>query len=93
MRNKREGIEEMLALLGQAPDDQIDKKITKRLRNLIGKPIPEIKTEVMHVIDDCVFGSLSSGFALETLHLLHENLLDGKPEDWNDKNCPWRKSL
>ena len=92
IKNKREAIEEMIALLAQAPDDQIDKKITRRLRGLIGKPIPEIKTGVMHAIDDCVEGSLASGFAIETLNLLHKNLLDGEPEDWNDENCPWRKS-
>lgn len=88
----RIAIDEMLGILSQAPDSQIDKMITERLKNLIGKPIPEIKTEVMHCIDDCVNGSLSSGFALQALHILHEVHLDGKLEDFNDENCPWRKN-
>ena len=81
----------MLKLLSKALDSQIDKIITKRLKKLIGKPIPEIKTGVMHAIDDCVNGSLSSGFALNSLHILHEVYLDGKQEDFNDENCPWRR--
>lgn len=88
----RKPIDEMLELLSHAPDSQIDKTITERLKNLIGKPLPEIKTEVMHCIDDCVYGSLSSGFALKTLNILHEVYLDGKLEDFNEENCPWRKN-
>ncbi len=88
----RKTIDEMLKILSEAPDSQIDGIITKRLKDLIGKPIPEIKTEVMHCIDDCVYGSLSSGFALNALHLLHEVHLNGKIEDFNDENCPWRKN-
>jgi hypothetical protein len=92
MEENRKPIDEMLNLLSTASDRQIDKIITTRLKELIGKPLPEIKTGVMHAIDDCVYGSLSSGFALEVLNILHEVYLGGKPEDWNDINCPWRKS-
>jgi len=87
----RKPVDEMLELLSQVPDTQLDKIITERLKNLIGKPLPEIKTEVMHCIDDCVYGSLSSGFALQALQILHEVHLNGKPEDFNEENCPWRK--
>jgi len=92
MEENRKKIEQMLTLLSTAPDSQIDKIITTRLKDLIGKPIPEIKTGIMHAIDDCVFGSLSSGFALQALHILHEVHLNGKNEDFNDENCPWRKT-
>jgi hypothetical protein len=91
MEENRKNIEETLTLLSSAPDSQIDSEITGRLKNLIGKPISEIKTGVMHAIDDCVFGSLSSGFALQALHILHEVHLNGKHEDFNEENCPWRK--
>jgi hypothetical protein len=90
MEENRKAIEEMLSLLSKAPDTQIDKVITSRLKGLIGKPIPEIKTGVMQSIDDCVYGSLSSGFGLQSLHILHEVYLDGKLEDFNETNCPWR---
>lgn len=92
IEDKRKNVDEMLELLSSAPDTQIDKRITERLKNLIGKPFPEIKSEVMHCIDDCVYGSLSSGFALQALNILHEVHLDGKQEDFNDENCPWRKT-
>jgi hypothetical protein len=91
MEENRKDIEEMLTLLSTAPDGQIDGKITARLKGLIGKPIPEIKTGVMHAIDDCVYGGLSSGFALQALNMLYEFQLNGKFEDFNDENCPWRK--
>ena len=90
---KKVEIERLLAILSSAPDSQIDKIITKRLNGLIGLPMSEIKTGVMHAIDDCVNGSLSSGFVLTALNILHENYLDGKPEDFNEVNCPWRKQV
>jgi len=91
MTEDRKSLDEMLTILSSAPDSQIDKSVTKRLKSLVGKSIPEIKTEVMHCIDDCVNGSLASGFALNGLHLLFEIHLGGKPEDFNEENCPWRK--
>lgn len=90
MKNKEE-VYEFLQILSKAPDTQIDKRVTDRLRNLIGKDQETIKTEVMHCIDDCVYGGLSSGFALKSLMLFHEVYLDGKDSDFNDENCPWRK--
>ena len=92
MEDKRKAVDEMLQILSTAPDSQLDKLITEKLKSLIGKPFPEIKTEIMHCIDDCVYGSLSSGFALQALHILHEAHLGGKHEDFNDENCPWRKN-
>jgi len=88
MENKNKEIEEFLMILSMAPDSQLDKSITTKLRNLIDKPISEIKTGVMQAIDDCVYGSLSSEIALKSLHLLHEDLLEGTHEDWVE----WRKN-
>lgn len=82
---------ELLTLLSQAPDGQIDKQITKDLKDLIGKPKAEVKAGVMKAIDYCVRYSLASGFGLQSLHILHEVHLDGKQEDFTDENCPWRK--
>lgn len=93
MEENREEIEELLTLMADAPDSQMDKSITERLRNLKGKPIPEIKTEVMHIMDDCVYGALASDFGMHALIILHEVFLDGKDEDFNDENCPWRKNM
>lgn len=84
-------IDEMLTILSQAPDGQLDKIVTDKLKSLIGKPKSEVKTGVMHAIDMCVNGGLSSGFALQSLNILHEVYLDGKITDFNDTNCPWRK--
>lgn len=68
MENKSQ-IDKMLLLLSQAPDGQIDKKITNDLKNLIGKPIPEIKLGVVKAIDYCVYGSLASEFGLQSLYV------------------------
>lgn len=89
--NTPEQINEMLGMLSEAPSGQIDKQITTELKNLIGKPVPEIKTGVMKAIDHCVRGGLASGFALQSLTILHEVYLDGKDSDFTDENCPWRK--
>lgn len=84
------GINEMLQLLSEAPDSQLASSITKRLKDLIGKPKDKIKVEVMHCIDDCVHAGLSSGLGLKTLNILHEVYLDGSIEDFTKENCPWR---
>ena len=46
----------------------------------------------MESIDLCVNGSLSSGFALQSLHILHEVYCNGKKEDFTEENCHWRKN-
>jgi hypothetical protein len=82
-----------LTILSLAPDSQIDGTITDRLKKLIGKPIDdEFKSEVRHIIDDCVNYGLSSKIGLISLHILYEVMLDGKQEDFNDENNPWRKN-
>lgn len=84
-------INQMLESLSQAPNSQIDKRITDDLKELIGKPIPEIKIGTVKAIDYCVVGGLASDFAMKSLMIFHEIYLDGTPEDFNDENCPWRK--
>jgi len=86
-----EDINGMLKIMSKAPDSSIDEKITKDLSNLIGKPIPEIKLGVMKAIDESVRYGLVSGFGLQALNILHEVYLDGKPSDFIDDICVWRK--
>jgi hypothetical protein len=75
-----------------APDSQLDKSIVDRLKEARTKSLEEFKTELRHCIDDCVYGSLASGFALQTLHIVYEAFLGGKLEDFNNEDlCPWRK--
>ena len=82
---------EMIETLSTAPDSQIDASITARLKDLIGKPLEEVKTEIRHIVDDCVFGGLTSGFSLIAIRGLY-NILGGDDEDFrNDKINPWRK--
>jgi len=92
MKEQRE-VDEMLEMISEAPDSQIDKTITDKMKKLIGKPISEIKISIMYCIDMCVYGSLSSDFALQALLILHEIHCDGNREDFNDENCPWRKEM
>jgi hypothetical protein len=84
---------EMIETLSTAPDSQIDASITARLKDLIGKPLEEVKTEIRHIVDDCVFGGLTSGFALIAIRGLY-NILGGDDEDFkNDEINPWRKEI
>ena len=92
MKEKRE-VDKMLADIATAPDSQIDGTITLKLKELIGKPIPEIKAGVMEAIDLCVYGALASGVGMMALHILHEVHCGGKSEDFTDENCPWRKTI
>jgi hypothetical protein len=84
-------VNELLKLLSEAPEGQIDKRVCQNLKDLIGKPVPEIKTGVMKAIDDCVNGGLASELGMLVLNDLFYVQLDGKREDFNDVNCPWRK--
>lgn len=81
----------MLNILSQAPDTQIDNSITERLKNLIEKPVEEIKVEIRHIIDDCARYSLASQLGLYSIEIFYEIYLDGQRSDFNDENCPWRK--
>jgi hypothetical protein len=83
--------QDFLKLLSEAPDGQLDKQVTDMLKQLIGKPKEEVKVGVMKAIDYCVRYGLSSGFALQSLHMFHEMHLDGSHADFTDENCPWRK--
>lgn len=93
MENERKSLEELLDVMSEAPDSVIDKKISARIKELKGKSIPEMKTEVMHIIDDCVYGALASELGMSVLLTLFEVYLGGTEEDFNDENCPWRKDM
>lgn len=88
-----ENLDNLLVLLIKAPTFQLDPSIIDRLQNLIGKDDKDfLKNQIMHIIDDCVRYSLCSSFTLTTLHIIHESYLDGSKEDFNEENCPWRKT-
>jgi hypothetical protein len=76
----------MLQQLSEAPDGQLDAIITKKLKDLIGKTKEEQKTGVVEAINMCVHGGLSSGFALQALHILHTVYLDGTASDFTNPN-------
>lgn len=85
-------IDDLLKLLGEAPDSQLDKTVADEMKNLIGKPAAEQKIGVMRAIDNCVRYSLASTFTMMVLNDIFYVGLEGKPEDFNDENCPWRKN-
>ncbi len=59
---------DLIDVLIQAPDRQLDDKLKPRLTALKNRPLPEIKDELLGIIDDCVFGSLTSGMVIRLLH-------------------------
>ena len=86
-----DNINKLLQLLSEAPEGQLDKSVSQNMKELIGKPLPEIKTGVMRAIDDCVRGGLASELGMIVLNDLFYVQLDGDSKDFNDVNCPWRK--
>ena len=86
-------VDEILTLLSEATDNHLDNRICKDLKELIGKPINEVKTGVMKAIDYSVAFGLASQFTLIVLNDLYTVFLHGKQDEFNDENCPWRKEM
>lgn len=77
-----EEINMMLETLSKAPDSQIDKQITDQFKTLIGKSKDEIKPILLKCIEESQIYALASGFAIISMKLLYECMLDGDEKDY-----------
>lgn len=59
---KNTAFNEMIQLLLEAPDTQIDPSVKERLSK------SPSKEELLSIMDDCVYGSLVSDFAMKALY-------------------------
>jgi hypothetical protein len=64
----------MLAALATAPATQIDPIICTRLNELSKKKDPQ-SDEMLDIIDDCVFSSLASPFAMNALNEVWKRMI------------------
>ena len=76
MSNEVDGL---LKLVSEAPEGQLCKTITERVKGIIGKPDSEVNKEIKSVICDCVNGGLASRFAMGTLNIIYD-MTKGKHE-------------
>jgi hypothetical protein len=65
-------IDDLLRALSKAPPDpgghaQIDESQTPLLAELIGKPIKEQVAGLKKILDNCAYGGLASGFAMQAM--------------------------
>jgi hypothetical protein len=66
---------DILQLLSEAPDDQISKGITPKLKQLSAQDSVQ-SDELLDVIDDCVFFGGASEFAMLALDTVWKQMLD-----------------
>jgi hypothetical protein len=52
-------------------DRQFDPIAKEKVREIIGLPDEEAKKKLLFLVDDCVYGSLSSSFEIKVLDVLY----------------------
>jgi hypothetical protein len=65
---------EILNLLSQAPDTQIDKEITPRLKAL-AEASTVSSADMKKILDECAFASLASDFAMNAMHIVWQDMI------------------
>jgi hypothetical protein len=66
-----------LLMLGSASETQIDPIATARLRTLAEQPVVR-SDELLAIIDDCVYASWASGFAISAMNVIWMQMLDAE---------------
>ena len=61
-------IDKLLEIISEAPERQIDKCITERVKKLIGGNDELVSIELKTILDDCVAGALATDFAMNILY-------------------------
>lgn len=57
-------LDEILSMLAEAPDSQIDKTITPRIKELVGQQPDIVAVKLKAILDDCAYASLASDFSM-----------------------------
>lgn len=60
--------DEMFDILCRLSDRQCDPIVKKRIKTLMGRPNEEIKDELLGIIDDAVYSSLTSNFEIMAMN-------------------------
>jgi len=67
---KVENRDKLIDVLCEGPDVQIDESVKQRLRTLKAQSNEDIIEQLLAIIDDCVYCSLTSDFTLRALHAM-----------------------
>lgn len=70
-KSAQEVRDECLAILLKLSDQQFDPYAKKQIPDLIGKSDEEVRKPLLFLLDDCVHGSLCSGFEITALDSLY----------------------
>jgi hypothetical protein len=58
---------DLLLAFSQAPDDQIDNRITEMLADMAKQDVVH-SDQMLEILDQCAYGSLASGFAMVAMN-------------------------
>lgn len=59
-----EQLDELISLLAEAPNNEIDGKITKKIEKLVGKTSEEVAEALKEILNECAKYSLASELAM-----------------------------
>jgi hypothetical protein len=79
----------LISILFQAPESQLDSSIKQEIRSWSSPPKA---IEVLKALDDCVYGSLASGFVIHVLNILYNDACKNENTSHEEvvKNASWR---
>lgn len=81
--------EELVDLLLQAPDSQLDASMMPLIKKWSDPPTP---LQILEVLDNCIHGSLASGFTIQVLQIIYDTECKATNVSNEDviKNATWR---
>jgi hypothetical protein len=79
---------EIIKMISEGPETQIDPQMSEILKELAGKPTPEVRVGLHKALDYGARYALASGFVMTALDGEWKRL-GGKPSD----PTPWRKEM
>ena len=68
-------------------DRQVDDKIKPKIRALIGRSNEDIKDDLLSIIDECVYGALTSDFEIRVLNIIWQQC-GGTDEELKNRKSP-----
>lgn len=85
MTDKDNAKDDILFMLCELSEDQLDPSVKTKLLALVGLSCKDTKDKLLAILDDCVAGSLCSGFVITTLDLLWRDFCGGTQEELDNR--------
>ncbi len=77
--------DEMIDALCQASDEQLDASVNPRLQSLKARANDDMKDELLGIIDDCCYASLTSDFTISLMRIIWMNC-GGTEQELQERN-------